>query len=230
MGSTAEQTLIGFISVDNNAHRLCNLCADLPEERLNGKIPALKPAGLLCSTPSVWTPNFLVECHCVHSIMLCVFSSFFPHWNKVCLIHSYELMVFLPLKALAATLWFIWLGKIFEFSLKWNWVAFIKQEDTLFCDFRTCFHISWFKPWKCVEAINLTQLLGNFFFAPLFFTPESYNMSKSCAVLIYGQDKPIQLRTCYWKLEERRSATTVPWRAKKSTNYRAHLIHPFIIF
>lgn len=64
MGSTAEQTLIGFISVDNNAHRLCNLCADLPEERLNGKIPALKPAGLLCSAPSVWTPNFLVECLC----------------------------------------------------------------------------------------------------------------------------------------------------------------------
>lgn len=146
--------------------------------------------------------------------MLCVFSSFFPHWNKVCLIHSYELMVFLPLKALAATLWFIWLGKIFEFSLKWNWVAFIKQEDTLFCDFRTCFHISWFKPWKCVEAINLTQLLGNFFFRSFVLYPrELQYVKKLCCINLWTRQTN-SLRTCYWKLEERRSATTVPWKAK----------------
>lgn len=31
VGNTSEQTLIAFISVDNNAQRLCNLCANLPE-------------------------------------------------------------------------------------------------------------------------------------------------------------------------------------------------------
>lgn len=59
----SEQTLVGLISVDNNAQRLCNLCANLPEERLNSKIPALRPAALIC-----WTASM---CHLFSRMSLC---------------------------------------------------------------------------------------------------------------------------------------------------------------
>lgn len=140
MGSTAEQTLIGFISVDNNAQRLCNLRADLPEERLNGKIPALKPASLFCSTPSVWTPKFLAECHCVHSIMslkMWGFQLFSSYWNKISFSDTFlwssgisaikstcsHCMVHLVLRRL---------GKRFEFSPKWNFEWLLSNKKTHF--------------------------------------------------------------------------------------------------
>lgn len=162
----AEPTLIGFISVDNNAQRLCNLRAHLPEERLNGKIPALKSASLLCSTPSVWTPNFWAECHCVHSITLLkmwvlqlIF--FLLKWNNS---FSYTFLWVYGISAIKSTcshcmvhLVLRRVEKKFEFSPKWNFEWLLSNKKT---DFSVTlghfFNIPSFKPWKSVGAMNLT--------------------------------------------------------------------------
>lgn len=91
VGSMGEQTLIGFISVDNNAQRLCNLCANLPEERLNSKIPALRPAKFLCWTASLSPHIFLAACHCVDFIML-FFSPVYFLFLKQQFIFSYTFL------------------------------------------------------------------------------------------------------------------------------------------
>lgn len=166
MGSTTEPTLIDFISVDNNAQRLCNLHADLPEERLNGKIPALKSASLLCSTPSVWTPNFWAECHCVHSITLLkmwVFQLIFflLKWNNS---FSYTFLWVYGISAIKSTcshcmvhLVLRRVEKNLNFHLSETLSGFYQiRRQTFQWLWDILFYIPSFKPWKSVGAMNLT--------------------------------------------------------------------------
>lgn len=140
MGNVGEQTLIGFISVDNNAQRLCNLCANLPEERLNGKIPALRLTTLLCWTALMWPYIFLAECHCIDSIMLVIFffSSLLSfYWNNN---NSFS-YTFLWVYAVKCTCSHSMiqavlrrLGKVFQFSLKWNFEWLLTNNKTHFLE------------------------------------------------------------------------------------------------
>lgn len=139
-----------------------------------------------------------------------IFSSFSSYWNK--LSFSYTFLWAYGISAIKSTcshfvvhLVLSRLGKIFEFSLKWKCEWLLSNKKTHFLV--TLEHFFIFLGSNLGSMLE--QLTWHSFVSeklilpPLFLTSESYNMSKSCAMLVYRQNKPIQLRTCYWKREEK---------------------------
>jgi len=217
VGNTGEQTLTGLISVDNNAQRLRNLCANLPKERLNGKIPTLRPAALLCGTASVWPHIFLAECQRVDSIMLLKigFTAFFfymKHNNSF----PYASLWVYPISTIKCTCSHCMiqpvlrsLGKVFQFSLKWNfeWLLSKKKIDFL----ETIWDYFLYSFLQILEVLQSNEpgialsVREKFKESPFFVLclRQLNNMSKSCGVLNYWQDKLTQLRACCWKSREK---------------------------